>query len=243
MFVNELHQGGIRAIIDYDNTVFDNMTLPEEIGGDEVIEQIVDRILFKYGDAPLFSPDPSVIKFYIGRWSTRRAPLWLRYYNAVTAEYDPLWNYDRTEKREFTHGKKVTYGGTVTDATSGTVTNTPSGTITDSADYSVTNTIAADNSANFENDTKASTNGKTNERTYTNYKEEQTYNQYQEQRTYNNSDTNSGKDTEEVHMYGNIGVTSSVDLVKQELDLVPMLDFIDYVADDWHNEFCLMMYY
>lgn len=221
MLVNELHQGGIRAILDYDNTVFDNMVLPEDVS----LDLVVDNILYKYGDAPLMTPDPAVLKFYIGRWSARRVSLWERYKAAVEAEYDPIQNYDRTEKKTFTHGKKVTYGGTITD--------TPSGVITDSADYSTTDSLAADNSSNFENDRKETVNGKTNERTYTNY---------QEQRSFNNSDTNSGKDSEDNHIYGNIGVTTSQQMLNAEFDLIPRLDLVDYITDDWHAEFNLMYY-
>ena len=223
MFVNELHQGGIRAIIDYDNSVFDNMLLPEDID----LEDVVDEILFKYGDAPLFSPDPSVIKFYIGRWSKRRLPLWERYKAAVNAEYDPIQNYDRTEKKTFTHGKKTTYAGSVI--------NTPSGTVTDSADYSTTDELSADNATDWQNDRKETIYGKTNERTFTDYQEEQAFN--------NRTDENSGKDTEDNHIYGNIGVTTSQQMLEQEFALIPKLDLIDYIATDWHNEFCLMMYY
>ena len=226
MLVNELHQGGIRALLAYDASIFDNLTLPEALDDDDGKALVIDTIIYKYGDTPLFSPDPSVVKYYIGRWSARRLPLWDRYYAAITAEYDPLENYDRNEHRELAHGHKITYGGTITD--------TPSGVITDSADYTNTGSLAADNSTNFENDRKETVNGKTNERTYTSY---------QEQRSFNNSDTHSGKDEEDSRVHGNIGVTTSQQMLTSELDLIPRLDLVEYIADDWHNEFCLMMYY
>lgn len=241
MFVNEMHQGGIRAIIDYDNTVFDNLTLPDDINDDDTKALLIDTILYKYGDAPLFSPDPSVIKFYIGRWSVRRSPLWQRYYDAVTAEYDPLSNYDRTEKRELTHGKKVTYGGTVTDSTSGTITDTPSGSVKVERDDTTTENVSAYNSSTWEPSKQSVLDGETNT-SYTNYKEERSFTNYQEQRTYNNSDTNSGKDSEETHTYGNIGVTTSQQMLISELDINDRLDIIEYIADDWHSEFNLMIY-
>lgn len=241
MFVNEMHQGGIRAIIDYDNTVFDNLTLPDDINDDDTKALLIDTILYKYGDAPLFSPDPSVVKYYIGRWSVRRSPLWQRYYDAVTAEYDPLSNYDRTEKRELTHGKKVTYGGTVTDSTSGTITDTPSGSVKVERDDTTTENVSAYNSSTWEPSKQSVLNGETNT-SYTNYKEERSFTNYQEQRTFNNSDTNSGKDSEETHTYGNIGVTTSQQMLISELDLNDRLDIINYIADDWHSEFNLMIY-
>ena len=63
MFVNELYQGGIRALLAYDPTLFDNFVPPEDPDHVALDEQlIIDNILYKYGDAPLFTPDPAVVK-------------------------------------------------------------------------------------------------------------------------------------------------------------------------------------
>ena len=56
MFVNELYSGGIRALFEYDNTIFDGLTVPDGIDTAEVI----DRIIFKYGDTPIFCANPGV---------------------------------------------------------------------------------------------------------------------------------------------------------------------------------------
>jgi len=167
MFINELHQGGIRAIVDYDNTVFDNMVLPENIE----LADVVDHILFKYGDTPLFAPDPEVIKFYIGKWSARRLPLWERYMEVSNAEYNPIENYDRYE----------------------------SGTDTTELQ------ISADNASTYQPDSKSI-------------------------RTPN------------LHMHGNIGVTTAAAMQKEILDLLPRFDIIDFIADDFKAEFCLLVY-
>lgn len=223
MLVNELHQGGIRALLAYDNTIFDDMVVPEDMDPNDII----DRIIYKYGDTPLFTPDPSVIKFYIGRWSRRRLSLWERYKAAIELEYNPIENYDRTEKETLDHGLKVSHTGTVTDA--------PSGIITDSVDRTQEQLRAADNASTYQPMDKETSTGKSNERTFTNY---------QEQRTYNNDDTNSGKDIRDVHVHGNIGVLTSQAMLTSEVDLIRdnLLDLIDYIADDWHAEFCLLMY-
>ena len=223
MLVNELHQGGIRALLAYDNTIFDDMVVPEDMDPNDII----DRIIYKYGDTPLFTPDPSVIKFYIGRWSRRRLSLWERYKAAIELEYNPIENYDRTEKETLDHGLKVSHTGTVTDA--------PSGIITDSIDRTTEQQRSADNAATYQPMDKETNTGKSNERTFTGY---------QEQRTYNNDDTNSGKDIRDVHVHGNIGVLTSQAMLTSEVDLIRdnLLDLIDYIADDWHAEFCLLMY-
>ena len=208
MLVNQIYQGGIRALLDYDNTVFDNFVSPEDPDGVAVDAQlIIDNIIYKYGDAPLFTPDPAVMKYYIGVWSTKRKPLWDRFYRAILEEYDPLHNYDRNEKitDELTHGHTVT---TDDDLTGG---------------LTIENQISADNAGTYQPDSK-SINGGKDERDIT--------------------EKHTGKDTHIIttQTYGNIGVTTSQQMLKAEIDLLPALDIINYIADDFHEEFNLMMY-
>ena len=185
MFVNEMHQGGILALIDYDPTLFDSMTLPEDEDGNEVasIQDIVDHILFKYGNSPLFCPDPAVMKYYITAWSARRVSIWERFYRAATAEYSPIENYDRHEKvdDDFSPGS------------------------------SYEQQISADNASTYQPDRKS---------------------------------IGSGKDQRDIesHIHGNIGVTTAMAMISEEINLIPKLDLIDFIADDWHAEFNLMIY-
>ena len=207
MFVNQLMQGGIRALVAWDPTLFEWLNLPDDLNDDEVRQLIVDRIIFKYGDAPLFCPDPAVMKYYIGEWSYRRSPLWARYYAAITAEYDPLENYNRHEDTtdDFTHGHKIT---TNDDLKHG---------------LTVEDQISADNASTYQPANKGINSG-TDERDF--------------------DETHSGKDSRTIkgHIHGNIGVTTSQQMLASELDLVPRLDIIDYIVDDWHQEFCLFLY-
>ena len=187
MLVNELHQGGIRALLDYDNTIFNNMVLPAGIS----LQDAVDHILFKFGDTPLFSPSPAVMKYYIGEWSRRKLPLWERYKTAIELQYDPIENYDRNEN----------------------ITRQFNSTATQTGD--TTSQRAADNSASWENYDKDN---------------------------INLTNGGSGGETITSHIHGNIGVTTSQQMLTGELDLIPRLDLIDYIADDFHSEFCLSIY-
>lgn len=203
MFVNELYQGGIRALLDWDNTLFDNMSLPDDVS----LEDVVDHIIFKYGDAPLFSPDPAVMKYYITKWSARRLSQWIRFKNAIEEEYNPLENYDRTEETTdyLTHGHKVV---TNDDLTHGLTTESQ---------------ISADNVSTYQPDNKAINSGK-------------------DQRDLD--ETHSGQDKRDYnsHIHGNIGVTTSQQMLTSELELIPMLDLLDFIADDFHSEFNIMIY-
>lgn len=179
MFVNELHQGGIRALLDYDNTIFDDMVVPQGVD----LADVVDHIIYKYGDTPLFSPDPSIIKFYIGRWSKRRLFLWDRFKKVIETDYKPLENYDRYDSGSVDFKPGTTYE----------------------------RTISADNASTYQPDSK---------------------------------DIRAGNDKtiSELRSHGNIGVTSAQQMLNQELDVIPRLDLIDYIADDFKAEFCLLMY-
>lgn len=203
MFVNELYQGGIRALLDWDNTLFDNMSLPDDVA----LADVVDHIIFKYGDAPLFSPDPAVMKYYITKWSARRLPQWVRFKNAIEEEYNPLENYDRTEETTdyFTHGHKVV---TNDDLTHGLTTE---------------GQISADNVSTYQPDSKAINSGK-------------------DQRDLD--ETHSGQDKRDYnsHIHGNIGITSNQQMLSSELDIIPRLDLLDFIADDFHSEFNIMIY-
>ena len=185
MLYNQIYQGGIRALINYDPTIFDDMVLPVDEDDAPVVDlqDVVDHIIYKYGDAPLAVPDPAVIKYYIASWSKRRVSLWDRFIKAVTTEYNPLENYDRTEKS----GNEYTPGSTREMQ------------------------VSADNATTYQPEAK---------------------------------EINSGKDSNKFdsHIHGNIGVTTSQQMLASELDIIPRLDIIDMIADDWHDEFNLLIY-
>lgn len=251
MFVNELYQGGIRALLDWDNTLFDNMSLPDDVS----LEDVVDHIIFKYGDAPLFSPDPAVMKYYITKWSARRLSQWTRFKNAIEEEYNPLENYDRTEETTdyFTHGHKVV---TNDDLTHGHKVVTGDDlkhgeTITTDDDlthgHTLENQISADNASTYQPDTKSINSGidqrdiseahsGTDERDI-----DETHSGKDERDV---DETHSGQDKRDYnsHIHGNIGVVSSQQMLQSELDLIPMLDLLDFIADDFHSEFNIMIY-
>lgn len=227
MFVNQLHQGGIRALLDYDSTIFDEMSLPEGID----LQEVVDTIIFKYGDTPLFSPDPAVMKYYVKAWSLHRLPLWERFKAAVEAEYNPLENYDRTEDSsiELTHGHKIV---TNDDLTHGEkiITN-------DDLTHGLTveNQISADNESTYQPDNKGINSGK-DERDL-----DETHSG-KDERDFDETHSGTDKTVNKSHIHGNIGVTTSQQMLASELDLIPRLDVVDYIADDFHSEFCLMIY-
>ena len=233
MLFNELHQGGIRALLDYDNTIFDTMVLPEDWGDDEgyLKQMIIDDIILRHGDTPLFIPEPTVMKYYIGAWSNRMYPIFMRFWNACFTEYDPIENYNRNESATISKGNTRTLN--TTEGTGNTRTlNTSRGT---------TGTYTTEESVSAENVVTYSPDNKTVETPNTAVADTGTIT---DQGAITNTGTiaDQGADVISSNIHGNIGVTTSQQMLESELALVPKLDIIRFVSDSWANEFCLAVY-
>ena len=48
--------------------------------------------------------------------------------------------------------------------------------------------------------------------------------------------------TRESTIHGNIGVTTSQQMLEQELEVVPKLNVINYMIDSFKNRFCILVY-
>lgn len=217
MLFNELHQGGIRALLDWDGTLFDDMVLPEGLDDEDGVVRslIIDDIILRHGDTPLFIPEPTVMKYYIASWSNRMLPVFTRMWAACTIEYDPIENYNRSEYR--TETTEDTMGNTRTLDTNTATTGT--NTTEDS--------VSAENVTTYSPDTKsvqtpdldvADTGTVTDDGSY------------------------DGSLTVDSNIHGNIGVTTSQQMLESELQLVPKLDIIRIISDSWAAEFCLAVY-
>ena len=217
MLFNELHQGGIRALLDWDDTLFDGMVLPEGLDDEDGVVRglIVDDIILRHGDTPLFIPEPTVMKYYITSWSARMLPVFTRMYAACMAEYDPIENYNRNEST--TISKSYSIGNTRTLNTSRGTTGT----------YTTEGSVSAENVTTYSPDTKTVETPNT---------------AVADTGTIADQGANVGADTISGNIHGNIGVTTSQQMLEQELTLVPKLDIIRIISDSWAAEFCLAVY-
>lgn len=84
----------ILAVHNYDNTVFDDMQLPEGVDRDTVI----NKIMIDNAELSLVYPEPSTLKMLIANWSRVNLNAWTRIAAALDAEYSPIENYDRYEE-------------------------------------------------------------------------------------------------------------------------------------------------
>lgn len=83
----------IYGLFEYDNTLFDNLTVPT--GMDKNI--VISDILTECSDFCLLYPNFDFMKALIGVWSQKEQTIWQRLYESENITYNPIENYDRHE--------------------------------------------------------------------------------------------------------------------------------------------------
>lgn len=101
-------QDGIFDVYTFDKTIFDNLALPETIEKNLTI----DAIMFRYGQKPLYRTDPEWLKYFIGSWSRKNTYTWSKLQQTTLEEYNPIYNYDRTEEQTDTRDTSSKSSGT-----------------------------------------------------------------------------------------------------------------------------------
>jgi len=155
-------------------------------------ETLVNNIIYHGGDFEVLYANPYYIKESIGTWSAVHLDTFNRWVNALALEYNPLENYDR--KEDWTDQTTRDSEGTSTSA-SGSTTGT---------NTSDENTKSAFDSSTYQpnekNEAESSTTASSNDSTTVNNSEDGTF-------------THGGR------IHGNIGVTTSQQMLISELDL------------------------
>lgn len=209
----------IMGMYDYDNTIFDSLTLPTGLDRASAI----DAIVLECAELECLYPSVPFLKRAIGIWSATMQSSFNRVWSSVNLEYNPIENYDRQES-ETTSGTRQHSGQDIT-----TGSNTDTRTISDSG--SVQNKIAGfDASALVDHDSGTSSRSGTDSATGTDRTE----------LTHGEKIADAGSRTSRVH--GNIGVTTSQQMLESELDLVPRLNFYRYLAEEFKRRFCILVY-
>lgn len=209
----------IRAIYNWDNTIFDNFNVPDEMDK----QTVIDMILLELAELTVVYNEPSTLKTYIRVWSATRLNIWERLYALATQEYNPLDNYDRTETITTDHGHVLTMAKSANNSKSGRSTNTGSGSVNKST-YGYNSSQSAPTDDVNTSDTNTITDSLT------------------ETEQGLDTHTNSGRDVETRHGKGNIGVTTYGKMIDEELRLRPQLDIYKYIVEEFKHEFCVVVY-
>lgn len=198
-----------------DDRLFEAVTLPEGMDKDSWEHYVLEQ----YGELYPYQQEPHILQIGIGKWSIRRLPEWTKMYAALTAEYSPISNYDRTETRDYQER-----GEDMDALTIGSINvTTPEDTQTNTLNVS-----AYDQTEGFT-------------------PREETVSARGGQITTKSSGTDTTKKSygrgtyEEIRASGNIGVTTNQQMVTSELEL-RTYDLYKEIAKELEAEFLCQVY-
>ena len=207
----------VEGLYNYDNTLFDGFNVPEGL-----VKQIaIDAILMRTRELEILYPDFTYMKNRITIWSNKYQINWKKLYDTTVLEYNPIENYDRMEDWTDTDDE------TTSSARDNTIKSTSTNKIVNSVNVTDQNTAF---NAGLADHAKQITDGDTTENSsITNTEKE------------NINDGRNGKHKRTGRAHGNIGVTTSQQMIQSERDLV-VFNLYDVIAESFIENFCLMVY-
>ena len=222
----------MRATVDligmykYDSTVLDLMQIPEALDR----QTLIDNLLMESAEMELLYNNIGFLKQAIGSWSAKNITVWNELYDTTQYEYNPIWNKD----------------GTVTE----TETRNLAGT-----DHTTDNTDRVDNlqdkeTRDLDDDNTHSVYGFNSSTAAPESKDVGNYNgtdtfdhtgRQDVDRTFDKKTTDTGTIKHERTEQGNIGLTSTQQLIKEQREVVE-LNLMDVIIKDFIQRFCLGVY-
>lgn len=194
--------------------LFKYLIMPDGIDKDA----LKDNIMLRGGEFEVLYSDPyfmqDSIKIWVHKWQ-RTFEKWVA---ALDTKYAPLDNYDRYEDYTDTH----TGSGSID------TTTTLDNTITDDSESDVENKVSAYDSNTYQ-------------------PKDQTHSEYDNTTTLDsdgtsNTTTSDSKTIEHhAHLHGNIGVTTSQQMLQAELD-VQRFNLIEQITDIFLREYVIPIY-
>lgn len=142
----------IVGIYNYDNTIFDLLSLP--VAADKQL--CIETILMKNAELPVVYSSPQYLKNIIGIWSRGSSYKWQTLWDSTQQEYNPIENYDRMEEWQETEGESRQINDEVTATNTATgkaqqqdkVKGFESGALTDKRQMDSTEETAVDSKTN-----------------------------------------------------------------------------------------------
>lgn len=295
----------LAGLMHADNTILDALQLPAAMTEDEK-EEIKYNLLAETQELEILYPNPESMKYAILYWSKKELEVWTKLYETTKYEYDPIYNYDRTEEESVTtsgtnqasgqdsrtgsgtdssttqnsgsdstnHGHVITNSGT--DSTTHTGTDTTLHTGTDNVTHSGTGNImhsvqayddqvlqsqSADaETRNFSDNTTRNlsdaetlnltdstthglkeTHSGTDSVTYGGKTTNTGTRSDTDSVTYGRKDTRNETITRTIRAYGNIGVTTTQQMIQSERDIAKFC-LSDIIISDFIRRFCILVW-
>ena len=174
----------------------------------------IDNIILECGEFEVLYSDPFFMRAAVGTWSSKHYRTFEKWITALNLEYDPLENYDRKE-----------------DWTDNGEGNTKSTAKTTTEGNSEQNGFTEDQVSAFDSDSYQES-------------EKHVIDTDEKHADEVNSEDGTESKSSSVHsgrVHGNIGVTTSMQLIQSELEL-DRFNIIQEITNLFMEELCIMVY-
>lgn len=232
----------ILGLYNYDSGLFSEMVYPSGFTADEK-QTVVGNILAECAELECLFPDTDTLKTMIGLWSKLNISVWERIFTASKLEYNPIENYNRTELETISDDRTDTHSGDDINQSSGsdsqnisnsnTSTNSGTDTNTNSIQAYDTNTFQPHDKSELQHGHVVSDSGTGS--VATTFGKKDTF-------THGEKIVHEGDITRNNHTSGNIGVTTSQQMLEQEIEVSAKLNVIKMIVDSFKERFCLLVY-
>lgn len=222
----------VMGLYNWDNSLFELLTVPEGVDKDTFIY----NLMAETSGLEVLYPNPVVMKNLMGVWSQKMLPVWQHLYETTQYEYDPIENYNRTEvetiegegSRTHSGSDVTTHGGqnSHTETTNGSGDNAHSIAGFDSVPSGNSDGLVLndkDEGHNTETRNGSETYGKT------------------ETLAHGEHINDATESTRENHTTGNIGVTTTQKMIREEREIAEF-NIYDRMIEDFMNRFCIMVF-
>ena len=198
-----------------DPTILDGMTIPNGLN----LDTLKNNIILECAELEVLYSAPSFFRWAVDAWSLKESPTWEKMYKALQIEYNPLENYDRSESwtESGTRGNNKTVNNS-------TETSGSASTSGDSKHY-----VTGYNSSSEVLQSHDVTTGSDS-------------NSFSATGNGTEAETGEHNDTRIGRIRGNIGVTTSQQMLKAEFDLAPEINMYNIITRSFRNRFCLLIY-
>lgn len=210
--------------------LFKNLTLPEGIDKDT----LVGNILMNGGEFEVAYADPYFMQNLIGVWSNKWNRTFTKWIDALSIEYNPLENYDRTE--EWEDDTKNTLNNTRTHNNQDKRTLNTENKRTLNTTNTTTEEVSAYDSSNYQPSKKV-----TSSDTGTDTMNNTGTDTVDYSGTIKDDGGATGNAKHKGRIHGNIGVTTSQQMLQSELDIAQW-NLYEHITDLFLKEFVIGIY-
>ena len=212
----------VLGLYNYDSGLFSEMVYPAGFTDDEK-QTVVGNILAECAELECLFPDAGTMRTMIGLWSKLNISVWNRIFTASKLEYNPIENYNRTELETISDDRTDTHSGTDSTLASSTVTNSGTDTNINSVSSYDSNNYQPHDKSDLTHGHSVSDSGSSSI-------------------THGEVITHDGDITRNNHTSGNIGVTTSQQMLEQEIEVSAKLNVIKMIVESFKDRFCLLVY-